>query len=117
MVTEMEKTRIAVCIGIAVALILVTFVAGCTTASVTTPGIAGTYVNAKNPDESIEIHSDGTFYYMTSKANGYHGKWDMNGNTIRLNVETFGVTIQLEQKGNTLVESNSNGPDTVYVKQ
>ena len=113
----MEKTKLAVCSSIVFMLVVAAFSAGCTATSVTTPGITGTYVNQKNPDESIEIHSDGSFYYMTSKSNGYRGKWDREGTTIRLNLELMGMTLQLKQKDNTLVMSNNYGPDTIFVKQ
>jgi hypothetical protein len=77
-------------------------------------------VNQKSPDESIEIHSDGTFYYMTSKSTGNHGTWEMNGDTIRLNVDQLGLTIQLDHKDNTLVLHDarySGRENVVFVKQ
>jgi hypothetical protein len=115
----MEKTKLAVYSGIAFMLVLAAFAAGCTTTSLTMPGISGTYVNQKSPSESIEIHSDGTFYYMTSKSTGNHGTWEMNGDTIRLNVDQLGLTIQLEHKDNTLVMQDpySGRGKVVFVKQ
>ncbi|MDD1702861.1 MAG: hypothetical protein LUQ31_07795 [Methanoregula sp.] len=113
----MKNTTTAVCLGIVFMLILVLFTAGCTTTSVMSGGITGTYVNSKNTDDSIELSSDGTFYCMTDKSNGYRGKWELSGDTVRLNTDMLGITIQLKYTNNTLVLSNKYGPDTVYVKQ
>ncbi len=83
--------------------------AGCTTSTVTNPGIAGKYVDEDNHKYFIEINSDGTFYYKAGSSFGYNGKWEMKANSLRLHTETLGTTIELEKQGSTLYQYTERG--------
>lgn len=92
--------------------------AGCTTSTVTNPGIAGKYVDEDNYKYFIEINSDGTFYYKNSASGGYNGKWEMKANALRLHTETLGLTIELEKQGNSIYKYTERGSvDKRYVKE
>ncbi len=83
--------------------------AGCTTSSVTNPGIAGKYVNDRYSYSFIELNPEGTFYYRIDASIGYTGKWEMKANALRLHTETMGMTIELEKRQDALVKYSDDG--------
>jgi hypothetical protein len=95
--------------GLIILIVTGALCAGCTTATITNPGIAGKYVDEDNDKYFIELNADGTFYYKSGASFGYSGKWEMKANALRLHTETLGTTIELEKKGNTLYRYSDSG--------
>jgi hypothetical protein len=58
-------------------------------------GVVGTYVNQANPNEYLELRSDGTFY-LKEYGMDIGGKWEVKGNDLRLSFMGFVVTGEIQ---------------------
>lgn len=113
----MEKNTTIYSTCLLVLLISGTCFAGCTDSTIANPGVAGTYVNEENSKQFIELNSDGTFY-LKEGSYGYHGKWEMKANMLRLHTDMMGTTIEMEKVGNTLYSYDTQGRVIArYVRQ
>jgi hypothetical protein len=90
-------------------LVAGTVIAGCSAPAVENPTAVGKYIDEDDSKSFIELNSDGTFYYKRTASSGYHGKWEMKANKLRLHIEMMGYTMELEKQGNSLYEFTDSG--------
>lgn len=108
----MQKTTIVYPVSIVMLIIAAAVIAGCSNATIASPGVAGTYVNDDNEKEFLELNNDGTFYLRetgSSSYSGIHGKWEMKANVLRLYSDMMGITMEMEKQGNTLYSYDNQG--------
>ena len=87
------------CLSIGLAVMLLCSLGGAIGCGV---GIYGTYVAQDNPEQYMELRRDGTFYtYDGNVGKAYTGKWEIEGNEIRLEQEGEGIKGRVE--GNMLI--------------
>ncbi|OPY38417.1 MAG: hypothetical protein A4E35_00840 [Methanoregula sp. PtaU1.Bin051] len=106
---EMNQKRIVIAACLLAMLMAGAINAGCSAPAVENPTAVGKYVDEDDHKLFIELNSDGTFYLKKSASSGYHGKWELKANKLRLHIEMMGLTMELEKQGDTLYEFTDSG--------
>lgn len=76
--------------------------------------MVGTYVNANNPAEYLELHSDGT-YSLKEYGTDFTGKWQVEGNTLSITYDHMPASFKSTAtiRGDTIVDET----DKTWVRQ
>jgi hypothetical protein len=94
----MKKASIALVLILAVML-----VAGIACDGITPCEVCGTYVNQEKPSDFLELEADGTFYNEEGGI-GFIGTWEVEGNTITLQLEDLPFATRVTVQGNTIID-------------
>jgi len=88
--------------GVTILALLLMALAGCSSSR----SVAGTYVNEQNPNDTIELNRDGTFYMSVIGVGGY-GEYEVKGDTITFKFEDGSAARAELRDGNIVFPANS----------
>ncbi len=76
--------------------------------------MVGTYINADNPAEYLELHSDGT-YSLMEYGTDFTGKWQVEGNTLSITYDHMPASFKSTAtiRGDTIVDET----DKTWIRQ
>ena len=68
-------------------------------------GVEGKYVSTGDPDDYLELNSDGTFFVHQNKDGGtYSGTYKINDDQIFLMVDPYGMVAEGRIEGKNLID-------------